>query len=79
MQREVSEVRLDVYPDGGMARLRLHGALTPAGRAGFVLRWFNLLPEDQATTVLSAAGVSETDALAAVRARPVAALPAFGV
>ena len=78
-QREVSEVRLDVYPDGGMARLRLHGALTAAGRAEFVLRWFNLLPEDQARTVLSAAGVSEADALAAVRARPVAALPAFGV
>ena len=26
-------VRLDVYPDGGVARLRLHGSLTPEGLA----------------------------------------------
>ncbi|MGI5220777.1 allantoicase [Nocardia sp. CA-290969] len=30
----VTEVRLDIYPDGGMARLRVLGTLTPAGRAG---------------------------------------------
>ncbi|MEC3976359.1 allantoicase [Amycolatopsis sp. H20-H5] len=30
---EVTDVRLDIYPDGGMARLRLFGALTEAGRA----------------------------------------------
>jgi allantoicase len=35
----VSEVRLDIYPDGGMARLRLYGALTPAGRADLDRRW----------------------------------------
>jgi allantoicase len=29
----LTHVRMDVYPDGGMARLRLHGRLTPAGRA----------------------------------------------
>lgn len=28
-----THARLDVYPDGGLARLRLHGALTPAGAA----------------------------------------------
>lgn len=28
----VTEVRLDAYPDGGLARLRLWGTLTPAGR-----------------------------------------------
>jgi allantoicase len=35
----VSEVRLEVYPDGGMARLRLLGALSPAGRAELGRRW----------------------------------------
>ncbi|WP_104482072.1 allantoicase [Actinokineospora auranticolor] len=30
-----THVRLDIYPDGGMARLRLHGALTPVGEAEF--------------------------------------------
>ncbi|MBL1086536.1 allantoicase [Streptomyces actinomycinicus] len=28
-----THARLDVFPDGGLARLRLHGALTPAGAA----------------------------------------------
>jgi allantoicase len=35
----VTHVRMDVFPDGGMARLRLHGALTPAGRADLAARW----------------------------------------
>ena len=33
------EVRLDVFPDGGMARLRLLGSLTDAGRAEIGQRW----------------------------------------
>ena len=74
--REVGEVRLDVYPDGGMARLRLHGALTEAGRSAFVLRWFNLLPESQAAAVLAAAGVP--DAAAAAQARPATSPPPLG-
>ncbi len=78
-EHEVTEVRMDVYPDGGMARLRLHGPLTPAGRAAFVLRWFNLLPAGQALAVLAAAGRFGPDAAAVVDARPVASLPAFGV
>ena len=71
--REVDEVRMDVYPDGGMARLRLYGALTEPGRSAFVLRWFNLLPESQAIAVLASA----PDAVATVRARPVTSLPAL--
>jgi allantoicase len=35
----VTHVRMDVFPDGGMARLRLHGRLTPAGRAALDRRW----------------------------------------
>jgi allantoicase len=35
----VTHVRMDVHPDGGMARLRLHGALTPGGRAELAARW----------------------------------------
>jgi len=30
--RELTHLRLDIYPDGGMARLRLHGGLTEAGK-----------------------------------------------
>jgi allantoicase len=36
---EVTHVRLDVYPDGGMARLRLFGELTEAGRLAIERRW----------------------------------------
>ncbi len=32
--RPVTEARLDIFPDGGMARLRLWGSLTDAGRQG---------------------------------------------
>ena len=32
-------VRLDVFPDGGVARLRLHGSLTPEGLARVRRRW----------------------------------------
>ncbi|MBC6460252.1 allantoicase [Actinomadura sp. HBU206391] len=36
---EVTHVRLDVYPDGGMARFRLFGELTPDGRLALERRW----------------------------------------
>jgi allantoicase len=35
----VDTVRLDIHPDGGMARLRLFGAPTAAGRAALGRRW----------------------------------------
>jgi allantoicase len=37
--RPVTHVRLDVFPDGGIARLRLHGSLTEAGLADLRRRW----------------------------------------
>ena len=49
----VTRVRLDVHPDGGMARLRLHGTLTDAGRDDLILRWLNRLPATQALAVLT--------------------------
>ncbi|WP_424217205.1 allantoicase (plasmid) [Streptomyces sp. BI20] len=33
-----THARLDVFPDGGLARLRLHGSLTPTGRADLLAR-----------------------------------------
>ena len=36
---EVSHVRLDVFPDGGLSRLRVFGELTPAGLAAARRRW----------------------------------------
>jgi allantoicase len=37
--RPVTHVRLNVFPDGGIARLRLHGSLTGAGSAAVRRRW----------------------------------------
>jgi allantoicase len=39
-----THVRLDIYPDGGMARLRLHGALTDDGRESYLRHWLTLRP-----------------------------------
>jgi allantoicase len=39
-----THVRLDIYPDGGMARLRLHGELTPEGREAVQRRWEESTP-----------------------------------
>ncbi|TDV39778.1 allantoicase [Actinophytocola oryzae] len=63
----VDHVRMDVYPDGGMARLRLHGTLTTAGREDLVLRWFNRLPAAQALAVSGDQDV--------VAARPLSVVP----
>jgi allantoicase len=38
-QQPVTHVRLDAFPDGGMARLRLHGRPTEAGVAALRSRW----------------------------------------
>jgi allantoicase len=43
--RIASRVRLDVYPDGGLARLRVHGELTDDALADLRRRWWNALPE----------------------------------
>ncbi|WP_448626053.1 allantoicase [Geodermatophilus sp. URMC 64] len=68
----VSTVRLDVFPDGGMARLRLWGRPTPAGRAALGRRWFDALPDVQALEVLGAEGVPPADAGRLVGRRPLA-------
>ncbi|MDH6139632.1 allantoicase [Kitasatospora sp. GP30] len=68
--RPATHVRLGVYPDGGIARLRLTGRLTEAGRASLALRWFNALPAAEATAALVAAGLTDAEAAALTAARP---------
>jgi allantoicase len=48
---EVTSVRLDIYPDGGLARLRLWGTLSPAGRQALISRWYDVLPAGFARTL----------------------------
>ncbi len=49
----VTHVRLDVYPDGGLARLRINGEVDEAALRAAVVRWLDLLPESHAVTVLT--------------------------
>lgn len=78
----VGRLRLDIYPDGGLARLRAYGEPTPAGRAALFLRWYDRLPPDLAATALVGWGGADGDwasALAAGRPyRDPAGIPAPG-
>ena len=66
----VAAARLYVYPDGGMARLRLWGEADPAAHQVAAARWLDALPPAQAATVLAEAG------LPAARATGIAAAAA---
>ncbi len=57
--QEITDLRLDVYPDGGMARLRLFGELAASGREQLALRWFRLLSNAQANAVARSAGLDQ--------------------
>lgn len=70
--REATHLRMDVYPDGGMARFRAYGDLSLAGRAELGLRWLNLMPEQQALAVLGECGLSDREARAVLAQRPLA-------
>jgi len=52
--RLATHVRLEIHPDGGLARLRLFGELTVDGRAQLGLAWFDALPAEHAQAVLAA-------------------------
>ncbi len=70
--RTVTHVRINVYPDGGLARLRLTGKLTEAGRATLALRWFNTVPATEAAAALTEAGLTAAEATELTAARPLA-------
>jgi allantoicase len=57
--RPVTHVRLDVFPDGGIARLRLYGSLTEAGLAQVRRRW----EETALALVVEGGQVEPADAL----------------
>ena len=68
---EVTQVRLDVYPDGGMARVRLWGDLSASGRDALTARWFDLLPDELARRLLvDEVGLADDQAAGLVAARP---------
>jgi allantoicase len=63
------QVRLDIYPDGGMARLRVTGRPTAQARAMLAERFLRLLPEPQLAGLLRAAGLPANEAARRAGAR----------
>jgi allantoicase len=68
----VGSVRLDAFPDGGLSRFRVIGAIEAAARRRAGYRWFNSLPAEQALTCLIGAGLSRAVANQVLEARPLA-------
>jgi allantoicase len=44
-RRPVTHIRLDVYPDGGLARLRCNGEIDSGALADLGQRWWESLPQ----------------------------------
>ena len=66
----ISQLRLDIYPDGGMTRLRLLGTPLPDSKAALGLRWLNLLPAAQGADVLRGCCAARAWAGALLAGRP---------
>jgi allantoicase len=65
------QVRLDIYPDGGMARLRVFGRPAAAARTEMAERFLRLLPGPQLGALLRAAGLTPAEAARHAEATPV--------
>ena len=63
------QVRLDIYPDGGMARLRVLGRPTEQARAALAELFLRVLPEPQLAGLLRAAGLPPDEAARRASAR----------
>lgn len=66
----VASVRIDAFPDGGLSRVRVIGAIDPAARRAAGYRWFNSLPASQAVRVLLDEGLQRDVAVAVAGQRP---------
>lgn len=67
----VHRLRLDIYPDGGVARFRAMGDPSAAGRAALFLRWYEHLPGDAAVAAMTEwGGADEKWARALAAGRP---------
>jgi allantoicase len=67
----VEHVRLDIYPDGGMARLRLFGTPTREARVSLAHRFVAALPDSHLIAVLAATGVPHDEARRLADTRPI--------
>jgi len=66
----VSHLRVEIHPDGGIARFRAYGQLAPEGLDALTTRWFNSLPDSYARAILTERGVAASDVDKLITARP---------
>ena len=66
----LTHVRLNVFPDGGVSRLRIYGLATEEGRAVEVVRRINTLTDDQADAELRSCCGSSQWVRRMIEARP---------
>lgn len=71
-ERELTHVRLDVYPDGGLARVRVFGEVSDATHDELALRWFNALTPAHAEWVGISAGLDAAASAKLAAGRPLA-------
>ncbi|AEH08694.1 MULTISPECIES: allantoicase [Protofrankia] len=74
---EATHVRLEAFPDGGLARLRLIGTPIQTGRQQLAMRWFNALSPGAAHAELLGCCGSEDWAAAVGDGRPYPTLAAL--
>jgi allantoicase len=74
----VTHVRMEVFPDGGMSRVRLFGELDESALDAISVRWLGALPEAQLAAVLAEVPeLTDSDADAVRARRPsLSAIPA---
>jgi allantoicase len=68
--RTATHVRLDIFPDGALARLHLLGYLSSDGAEQLALRWLNTIGDRHLVTAMENAGVSSEAAEKLVAGRP---------
>jgi allantoicase len=72
-----THVRMRIWPDGGVSRLRLHGVVTRAGREAQAIRTLDVAPRAEAERLLASFCGSSAWVKALADARPLLDLPDF--
>ena len=73
----VTHIRLNIYPDGGVARLRLFGSLSERGAETLAMRWVDSLAPSRAEAELLTVCGSQRWARDMMASRPFGSMPAM--
>jgi allantoicase len=70
--REATHVRLEIFPDGALARFHVIGELSDSGAEEVGLRWINSMGESHLAAALENAGASDASIRSLLSSRPFA-------